>query len=75
MAIRIFIFVNRFGECQHHSTINKGIDRIIRDCNEEQLAKCESGTIKPKNLVLLPKFSCHPCGTPALPGFARPEST
>ena len=54
-----FIFVNRFGECQHHSTINKGIDRIIRDCNEEQLAKCESGTIKPKNLVLLPKFSCH----------------
>ena len=54
-----FIFVNRFGECQHHSTINKGIDRIIRDCNEEQLAKCESGTIKPKNLILLPKFSCH----------------
>ena len=54
-----FIFVNRFGECQHHSTINKVIDRIIRDCNEEQLVKCESGTIKPKNLVLLPKFSCH----------------
>lgn len=54
-----FIFVNRFGECQHHSTVNKGIDRIIRDCNEEQLAKCENGKIKPKNLVLLPKFSCH----------------
>ena len=26
-----FIFVNRFGECQHQGTLNKAIRRIIRD--------------------------------------------
>ena len=33
-----FIFVNRFGECQHQGTLNKAIRRIIRDCNDEVLA-------------------------------------
>ena len=29
-----FIFVNRFGECQHHSTINKGIDLSLIHISE-----------------------------------------
>lgn len=48
-----FIFLNRFGQPQHQSTLNKAIRRIIRDCNDEQFLKDE----KPK--VLLPHFSCH----------------
>ena len=48
-----FIFVNRFGECQHQGTLNKAIRRIIRDCNDEVLAK------NPNSAVLLPRFSCH----------------
>ena len=47
-----FIFINRFGDCQHQGTLNKALRRIIRDCNDEQLAKF-------KNPVLLPRFSCH----------------
>lgn len=30
-----FIFINRFGECQHQGTLNKALRRIIRDCNDE----------------------------------------
>ena len=48
-----FIFVNRFGECQHQGTLNKAIWRIIQDCNDEVLAK------NPNSTVLLPRFSCH----------------
>lgn len=48
-----FIFVNRYGDCQHHGTLNKALRRIIRDCNDAQFAK---GT---KNPLLLPSFSCH----------------
>lgn len=48
-----FIFVNRFGECQHQGTLNKAIRRIIRDCNDEVLARNNAGA------VLLPRFSCH----------------
>lgn len=48
-----FIFVNRFGNVQHQGTLNKALRRIIRDCNDEQLAKGQ------KNPVLLPRFSCH----------------
>ena len=48
-----FIFVNRFGECQHQGTLNKAIRRIIRDCNDEVLVK------NPNSTVLLPRFSCH----------------
>ncbi len=47
-----FIFINRFGNVQNQSTLNKSIRRIIRDCNDEQL-------LKGKNSVLLPRFSCH----------------
>ena len=48
-----FIFINRFGQPQHQSTLNKAIRRIIRDCNDEQFLK--DGNPK----VLLPHFSCH----------------
>lgn len=48
-----FIFVNRFGECQHQGTLNKAIRRIIRDCNDEVL------TNNPDSTILLPRFSCH----------------
>lgn len=48
-----FIFLNRFGQPQHQSTLNKAIRRIIRDCNDEQFLKSENPE------VLLPHFSCH----------------
>ena len=48
-----FIFINRFGQPQHQSTLNKAIRRIIRDCYDEQFLKDDN----PK--VLLPHFSCH----------------
>lgn len=48
-----FIFVNRFGECQHQGTLNKAIRRIVRDCNDEELTK------NPDSTILLPRFSCH----------------
>lgn len=48
-----FIFVNRFGNVQHQGTLNKALRRIIRDCNEEPLARGK------KNPILLPRFSCH----------------
>lgn len=48
-----FIFINRFGNVQHQGTLNKALRRIIRDCNDEVLAKDENAT------VLLPRFSCH----------------
>lgn len=48
-----FVFVNRFGHAQHQGTLNKALRRIIRDCNDEVLAKGK------KSLVLLPRFSCH----------------
>ena len=38
---------------QHQGTLNKAIRRIIRDCNDEVLAK------DPDSTVLLPRFSCH----------------
>lgn len=47
------IFLNRFGQPQHQSTLNKAIRRIIRDCNDEQFLKTENPE------VLLPHFSCH----------------
>ena len=48
-----FIFINRFGNCQHQGTLNKALRRIIRDCNERQF---EEDGEKP---LLLPNFSCH----------------
>ena len=50
-----FIFINRFGEVQQQGTLNKAIQRIIRDCNYEVLEN-HMGKNDP---VLLPHFSCH----------------
>lgn len=50
-----FVFVNRFGNVQHQGTLNKALRRIMRDCNEQILEKSPNA----KNLVLLPRFSCH----------------
>ena len=50
-----FVFVNRFGDVQHYGTLNKAINRIVRDCNQEILDK----TKNIETAVLLPHFSCH----------------
>lgn len=50
-----FIFINRFGNVQHQGTLNKALRRIMRDCNQEIIEKAKNK----KNIVLLPKFSCH----------------
>ena len=50
---RDFIFVNRFGNVQHQGTLNKALNRIIRDCNYEVMDKY--GT----EATILPKFSNH----------------
>ena len=52
-----FIFVNRFGDVQNQSTLNKAIRRIIRDCNDDVFLN-EKPNAK-KEPVLLPPFSCH----------------
>ena len=49
-----FIFVNRFGNVQNQSTLNKALKRIIRDCNYELLDN--SGG---KEITTLPNFSNH----------------
>ena len=48
-----FVFLNRFGEAQHQGSLNKALNRIIRDCNYAQFEKSETPE------VLLPHFSCH----------------
>ena len=49
------MFINRFGNVQHQGTLNKALRRIMRDCNQEIL----ENIIKDKEVVLLPRFSCH----------------
>ena len=48
-----FIFINRFGNTQNQSTLNKALRRIVRDCNYKVL---DTGK---KDPVLLPKISNH----------------
>lgn len=48
-----FIFINKDGNCQHFGTLNKALNRIIRDCNDEILLN------NPDSTDLLPHFSCH----------------
>ena len=50
-----FVFINRFGGVHNQNTLNKAIRRIIRDCNEEIIAKSNGNA----NVTLLPIFSCH----------------
>lgn len=46
---------NRNGEVQHQGTLNKALQRIMRDCNSEVLEKKGVDS----DPALLPKFSCH----------------
>lgn len=48
-----FVFLNRFGNTHNQTTLNKALDRIIRDCNFMMLDK------HPNDPILLPNFSCH----------------
>ena len=48
-----FVFLNRFGDCQQQGTLNKALQRIIRDYNDELLTEGKSLD------RLLPYFSCH----------------
>lgn len=50
-----FIFLNRYGKVHNQATLNKALRRIMRDCNQEMLAKAGSQ----KDITLLPRFSCH----------------
>lgn len=50
-----FIFVNKDGNVQNQGTLNKAIQRIMRDCNGEIL----NGADLTKEHTLLPHFSCH----------------
>ena len=47
-----FVFVNRNGEVQHQGTLNKALQRIMRDCNSEVLEKKGVDS----DPVLLPKW-------------------
>lgn len=48
-----FVFLNRFGNVHHQGSLNKAVQRIIRDCNDAQFIENETPS------VLLPSFSCH----------------
>ena len=50
-----FIFVNRYGDVQHQGTLNRALQRVMRDCNGQILESCTAN----QNPVLLPRFSCH----------------
>ena len=50
-----FVFMNRFQEVQRHSTCNRALKRIIRDCNERILLNAP----KRGDPILLPYFTCH----------------
>ena len=51
-----FIFQNRFGECLNAHCINRAIDRISRDYNQEETEKAKKEQREPE---LLPHFSVH----------------
>ena len=47
-----FVFLNRYGKTLCRESINRTIQRIVRECNMAVELKQFDG-------VLLPKFSCH----------------
>lgn len=51
-----FIFQNRFGECLNAHCINRAIDRISRDYNQDETEKAKKEQREPE---LLPHFSVH----------------
>ena len=46
-----FIFVNRYGRCYYHVSLNRALHRIIKQCNALQTASGKQ--------LLLPDFHCH----------------
>lgn len=54
-----FIFLNLVGNVHHHTTINKALKRIIRDCNRWVQKQIDEGKIDEAEAVFLPDFSCH----------------
>lgn len=48
-----FIFLNKLGCVQSNATLNKAIDRIVRDYNKAEQE------LNPESMNLLPHFSCH----------------
>ncbi len=51
-----FIFKNRFGCMLTPHAINRALERIIRDCNAEEMEQAKAEDREP---VLLPHFSAH----------------
>lgn len=51
-----FIFQNRFGECLNAHCINRAIDRISRDYNQDETERAKKEQREPE---LLPHFSAH----------------
>ncbi len=51
-----FVFQNRYGGCLLPSSINRAIDRIVRDYNKEETCRAEE---EGREAVLLPHFSAH----------------
>lgn len=49
-----FIFVNRFGNCQHQGTLNRALKCIAKNCNSIIMDKNPN-----KEVLVLPNFSCH----------------
>ena len=50
-----FIFINRYGNVQNQSMLNKALRYIMRECNQEILDK--NGCTE--NTIYLPRFTCH----------------
>lgn len=51
-----FIFGNRYGDVMDPSSINRAIDRIVRDYNKEETERAKNENRSPE---LLPHFSVH----------------
>ena len=49
-----FIFLNRYGNVHNNSTLNKALDRVVRNCNEHVLNTSEKA-----DPLLLPKIHNH----------------
>lgn len=50
-----FIFINRYGNVQNQSMLNKALRYIIRECNQEIIDKYGYK----EDIVFLPRFTCH----------------
>ena len=51
-----FIWQNRYGMVYHPQSVNRAIERIVRDYNEEETERAAKEKCQP---ILLPDFSAH----------------